>query len=167
MEFIVAVDENWAIGKGSKLLYHVPEDLQFFKEKTTGGLIIMGRKTLESLPKGRPLPNRTNVVLTRDRDYQVDGATVLHSFDELAQFLATHPKQRAFVIGGAEIYHALLPYCQGGYVTKIAATAEADYYFDNLDNLPGWQMVEDGEVRTSGDLTYRHTRYEQTGPHAL
>ena len=119
MNLIVAVDENWAIGKDNKLLVSIPSDMKFFRETTTGKVVVMGRKTLESFPNGLPLKNRTNIVLTRNRDYQVKDAIVVHSVPELLVKLDKYSSEDVYVIGGDSVYQELLPYCDVAHVTKI------------------------------------------------
>ena len=105
MNLIVAVDKNWAIGKDNKLLVSIPDDMKFFRETTSGKVVVMGRKTLESFPNGKPLKNRVNIVLTRDESYQVKDAIVVHSKEELDKELAKYNSDDIFVIGGESICH--------------------------------------------------------------
>ena len=126
MNLIVAVDENWAIGKDNKLLVSIPSDMKFFRETTTGKVVVMGRKTLESFPNGLPLKNRTNIVLTRNRDYQVKDAIVVHSVPELLVKLDKYSSEDVYVIGGDSVYQELLPYCDVAHVTKINHVYAAD-----------------------------------------
>lgn len=133
MKMIVAVDENWAIGNGNQLLCHIPEDLKYFKKKTTGKVVIMGRKTLESLPGGKPLPNRTNVILTSDMNFEKEGCIVVHSVDEVLALKEKFDDADLMVTGGASVYKQLLPYCDTCYVTKIHERFEADTFIPNLD----------------------------------
>lgn len=130
---IVAVDENWAIGNGNQLLCHIPEDLKYFKKKTTGKVVIMGRKTLESLPGGKPLPNRTNVILTSDMAFKKEGCLVVHSVEEVLALKEKFDDADLMVTGGASVYKQLLPYCDTCYVTKIHDRFEADTFIPNLD----------------------------------
>ncbi|MCQ2551313.1 MAG: dihydrofolate reductase [Clostridia bacterium] len=133
MKMIVAVDENWAIGNGNQLLCHIPEDLKYFKKKTTGKVVIMGRKTLESLPGGKPLPNRTNVIVTKDENFEKDGCIVVHSLEEVLALKERFNDDDLMVTGGASIYTQLLPYCDTCYVTKIHHRFDADTFIPNLD----------------------------------
>ena len=119
MNLIVNVDKNWAIGLGSKLLVRIPQDMKYFRSMTTGHVVVMGRKTLESFPESKPLPNRANIVLTRDQGYQAPGAVVVHSMEELKEELEKYPGEEIFVIGGGQIYRELLPLCDKAYVTKV------------------------------------------------
>ena len=125
MELIAAADKNWAIGRDGKLLCHLPGELKYFKEKTTGKTVVMGRKTLESLPGSKPLPNRRNIVLTKDLSFEKEGCEIVHSVDELFDILGEEP---VMVMGGASVYEQLLPYCDSCYITKIDACFDADTY---------------------------------------
>ena len=111
MKLILARDENWAIGKGGNLLCHTPGDLKFFKEKTLGKTVVMGRATLESLPGSKPLPKRTNIVLSANKDYKVEGALVVHSTEELMENLAKYNTDDVMIIGGEKVYKEFLPLC--------------------------------------------------------
>lgn len=130
---IVAVDENWAIGNKGQLLCHISEDLKYFKKKTTGKVVIMGRKTLESLPGGKPLPNRTNVILTTDPNFEKDGCIVVHNVEEVLALKEKFNDGDLMVTGGASVYEQLLPYCDTCYITKIHERFEADTHISNLD----------------------------------
>ena len=152
MNAIVAISENGGIGKDNGLLFHISADLKRFKELTSGHTVIMGRKTLQSLPGGRGLPNRRNIVITRDIDFTVEGAEIVHSVDE-ALALA---EEDAFVIGGASIYQAMLPYCDKVYLTKVYADAEADVFFPSLC---GWQVVRRSEMQEENGLRFQYIDY--------
>lgn len=110
MKLIAAADKNWAIGKDGELLVRISEDMKNFSAMTTGNVIVMGRKTLESFPGGKPLPNRVNIVLTHKKDYNGKGAIVVHSEEELWEELSKYDTESIFVTGGESIYHMLLPY---------------------------------------------------------
>lgn len=161
MNLIVAVDKNWAIGKDNKLLVSIPQDMKFFRETTTGKVVVMGRKTLESFPGGQPLKKRTNIVLTRDKNYQVKDAIIVHSVDELLEELKNYDEKEIYVIGGESIYRALLPYCKVAHVTKIDHAYEADTYFPNLDEMNEWEVTGVSEEQTYFDLEYEFVRYER------
>lgn len=140
MEFIVVVDRNMAIGCDGGLLFHVPEDLAFFKRKTMGHPVVMGRKTLETFPGGKPLPGRKNLVLTKRPAYEVEGAETLSSYQALAPYLEGQGEEEPFLIGGATLYRDLLPYCRGGYITFLEAEApKADAFFPDLRTHPDWE----------------------------
>lgn len=161
MNLIVAVDENWAIGKDNKLLVSIPSDMKFFRQTTTGKVVVMGRKTLESFPNGLPLKNRTNIVLTRSRDYKVKGAVMVHSVPELLAELEKYNSEDVYVIGGDSVYRELLPYCDTAHVTKISHAYEADAYFPNLDEMEEWEVTGESEEQTYFDLEYLFVRYER------
>ncbi len=161
MNLIVAVDNNWAIGYKNDLLVRIPADQRFFRETTTGKVVIMGRKTLESFPQKQPLKNRTNIVITRDRDYTVNDAIVVHSVEEAIAQVKDVPSEDVYVIGGATIYKQMLPYCKVAHVTKIDYSYQADTYFPNLDKDPNWKMVADSDEQTYYDLVYYFNRYER------
>ena len=133
MNIIVAADKNWAIGFQNKLLVSIPADMKFFRQTTTGNVVVMGRKTLESFPNGQPLKNRVNIVLTSDKKYQVKDAVIVHSVDELLEELKKYDSEDIYVIGGESIYRQLLPYCSLAHVTKIDHEYQADTYFPDLD----------------------------------
>lgn len=160
MNLIVAVDKNWAIGKNNQLLVSIPADMKFFRQTTTGNVIIMGRKTLESFPNGQPLKNRVNIVITRNMDYQVKDAIVVHSFEEAAEEAKKYDGE-IYVIGGESIYRGMLPYCKLAHVTKIDHAYEADTYFPDLSKDPEWQLTGESEEQTYFDLEYVFQRYER------
>lgn len=161
MNLIVAADKNWAIGYKNQLLVSIPQDMKFFRTTTTGKVIVMGRKTLESFPNGQPLKNRINIVLTSDKDYQVKDAVVLHSIEEVLEELEKYDTEDVYVIGGDSVYRQFLPYCQKAYVTKIDHAYEADTYFPDLDEHTDWEMTKTSEEQTYFDLEYVFTIYEQ------
>lgn len=161
MNMIVAVDNNWAIGNKNELLVSIPADMKFFRQETTGNVVVMGRKTLDSFPGGMPLKNRTNIVLTGNRNYSVKDAIVVHDLDELLEELKKYPSESVYVIGGGSIYRQLLPYCDVCHVTKIDHTYEADTYFLNLDEDEEWEITADSEEQTYFDIAYQFLKYER------
>lgn len=164
MELIVAVDQNWAIGKDNKMMWSIPADMKFFRETTRGNIVIMGRKTLESFPQGQPLKDRVNIVITKKSGYRVKGAVVVHSIEEAvktAEKEAEKCEGAIFVIGGASIYRAMLPLCDTAFVTKISHAYDADTYFPNLDADGEWRMTKISEEQTCFDLEYHFTVYER------
>ena len=114
MKIIAAVDEKWGIGKGMNLLFRISEDMEFFKEKTMGKTVVMGRKTLESFPNAKPLKNRKNVVLTTDKNFKCDGTEIVH---DIKTIIGKYGGDDTFVLGGGEVYRQLLPYCDSAYIT--------------------------------------------------
>ncbi len=161
MNSIVAVDKNWAIGKNNKLLVSIPADMKFFRNETAGKVVVMGRKTMESFPQGQPLPNRVNIVLTRDNTYTKKGAVIVHSLDELFEELKKYDDDQVYCIGGDSVYKQLLPYCSTCHVTKIDNAFEADTYFPNLDEMDEWQITGESDEQTYFDLAYQFLRYER------
>lgn len=161
MNLIVAADKNWAIGKDNKLLVSIPADMKFFRQTTTGKVVVMGRKTLESFPNGLPLKNRVNIVLTRNEDCRVKDAAVVHTKDELMEELKKYDSGDVYVIGGASVYEMLLPECSVAHVTKIDHEYEADTYFPDLDENPEWEITGESEEQTYFDLEYTFLRYER------
>lgn len=161
MNLIVAVDNNWAIGCGNRLLVSIPADMKFFRETTMGKVVVMGRKTLESFPGGQPLKNRTNIVITRDKNYKVKDAIVVTSVEEALEELKKYDEEEIYIIGGESIYRQFLSYCKTAYVTKVDHTYEADTYFPNLDEMEDWKMTGISDEQTYFDLEYIFTRYER------
>lgn len=161
MNIIVAVDKNWGIGKDNRLLVSIPSDMKFFRTQTTGKVVVMGRKTLESFPNGLPLKNRTNIVLTRDLKYEAKGAIIVHNTEELLKELKGYDTNDVYVIGGDSVYHQLLPYCRIAHVTKIDFAYEADSYFPNLDEMPEWKVTATSDEQTYFDLEYAFVKYEK------
>lgn len=157
MDLIAAVDQNWAIGKDGDQLCYIPADLKRFQALTTGHAVILGRKTLATFPGGRPLKNRRSLILSRSADFAPEGAEVFPDVDSL---LAAAPLD-AFVIGGASVYKALLPYCDRAYITKIDRAWSADSFFPDLDADPAWQVTEEGEALEHEGLTFRYVTYER------
>ena len=161
MKAILSADRNWGIGNGNKLLVSIPSDMKFFRQTTTGKVVVMGRKTLESFPNGQPLKNRTNIVLTSNPDYKVKDAVIVHSKEELLKTLEQYDSENIYIIGGESIYRMMLPYCDTVFVTKIDRAFQADTFFPNLDEMEEWQMTEEGEEQTCFDLEFRFTKYER------
>ena len=161
MNLIAAVDKNWGIGLKNKLLVSIPDDMKFFRQTTTGKVVVMGRKTLESFPGRKPLKNRVNIVLTRDPDYKADGAVVVHDLDALHEELKKYPSEDIYVIGGESIYRQLLDECDVAHITKINYSYEADAFFPDLDKKPEWQITADSEEQTYFDLEYYFYKYEK------
>jgi len=159
MNIIVAVDKNWGIGKNGRLLVSIPEDQRLFREETLGKAVIMGRRTLESLPGGKPLYGRHTVVLSRNPEYQIKGASCVSSVEEALQAVSEYQTEDIFVAGGEEIYRAFLPYCDMAHVTYIDYAYESDVHFPNLDQSPEWRMDLESEEATYFDLCYSFRRY--------
>lgn len=161
MKLIASADKNWGIGFKNKLLVSIPTDMKFFRQTTTGKVVVMGRKTLESFPNGLPLKNRTNIVLTGNKDYRVKDAVIVHTLEELQEELKRYQSDDIYVIGGERIYRQLLPLCDTAYITRIDHAFQADTFLPNLDELEEWTMTEEGEEQTCFDLEFRFTKYER------
>lgn len=161
MNLIAAVDLDWGIGKEGNIPWHIPGDMKFFRDMTLGNVVIMGRKTLESLPGGRPLKGRTNIILTQNFNYRVDGGIVVHSTEEVLEHIRDYPSDKVFVIGGGTIYQQMMPFCDTAYITKVTGKFGADTYFPNLDILSGWELVS--QKGQDGDPPYQFTCYKKGG----
>lgn len=161
MNIIVAVDNNWAIGNKNKLLVSIPNDMKHFREETTGKVVVLGRKTLETFPQGQPLKKRTNIILSSNPNYKVKDAIVIHSLKDLLEELKKYRDEDIYVIGGENIYKQLLPYCNVAHVTKIDREYEADTYFPNLDQDPQWRITAESDEQTYFDIAYTFLKYER------
>lgn len=164
MKFIAAVDENWGIGYKGKLLARISEDQKNFKNTTMGHVVVLGRKTLEEFPHAKPLAGRTNIILSRDENYMVDGAVAVHSLDELMHVLAQYDTDEIFIIGGQSVYEKLIPYCDRAYITKIYKAYDADAFIENLDENPDWRLVDEGECKFHEELKFNFNEYENANP---
>ena len=157
MNVIVAVDEHWAIGKDGDQLCYIPADLKRFQALTTGHAVLLGRKTLDTFPGGRPLKNRRNLILSHQAGLQIPGAEV---FSDLETALAAAPAD-SFVIGGESVYRQALPHCRRAYVTKLQKSFPADRHFPNLDADPAWRLVEEEGPFQHEDLRFTYATYER------
>ena len=161
---IVCVDENWGIGSKGNLLASIPEDMKFFKDMTTSGMVIMGRKTYDSLPI-KPLPNRTNVVITSEENKTSESAETFYvSMEFVKTYLDTLPKTACerYIIGGGQIYKELLAYCDKAYVTKVFHSYDnADTYFPNLENIPEWEIESTSEIKEYNNIKYQFYTYKK------
>ncbi len=160
MKMIVAVDRNWGIGKENKLLVHLPGDLKYFKEKTTGKVVVMGRKTLESMPNSKPLPNRINIVITRDTGFEAP-CTIVHSFEELEEELKKYDSEEIFIIGGAQVYRDMLNLCDTVFVTRIYKEFDADCTFVNLDHRDEFEVVWESDMQHYQGIDYKFVEYRR------
>ncbi len=163
MKAIVVVDKNWNIGREGDLLVHLPGDLKYYKEKTEGHVILIGRKTLESFPGQKPLPNRTNIVLTNNKNFTHNIATVCVGMDSLREELKKYDSDEIWVSGGECIYNLFLDECDEVYVTKIFEEFEADKSFRNLDKDDNFELVKESEIREERGLKYQFTVYKNKG----
>lgn len=155
MYAIVAVDERWGIGRDNRLLFHLPADLKHFKALTSGHTVLMGRKTLQSLPGGRGLPGRRNLVLTSERTFTAENAQVVHSVEDAVRAAG----EDAWVIGGESVYRQLLPLCRRVFVTRIAADGGADAFFPPLEDDPHWHLAARSAPMEENGLTFRYEEY--------
>lgn len=161
MNAIVAVDNNWAIGCKNSLLVRIPADHKNFRQETTGKVVVLGRKTLETFPQGMPLPNRINIILSTNPDYKVKDAVVVHDREELDAELKKYKAEDVYIIGGESVYRMMLPACDVVHVTKIDHDYEADAYFPNLDKDDEWEITAESEEQTYFDLPYYFVKYER------
>ena len=161
MKAIVAVDKNWGIGKKHDLLFSLPEDMKYFREKTLNKVVIMGSNTLKSFPNGNPLKNRTNIVLFPGGEKR-DDCIIVDSIDELKQELTKYNPEDVFVIGGAMFYKTMLPYCSEVYVTKVDADGGAEVFYENLDALDSWTCTWVSEPVQTNGYTIRFTVYKNS-----
>ena len=173
MKAIVAVDKNWGIGSKGDLLFHLPGDMKYFRNTTQDKIIIVGRKTLESFPGGRPLPNRINIVITRNEDYEAEDCIICHSPEEAAAVAETLDLSGAvagaesadgsdvevYVCGGGEIYRMMMPWCDEILVTKVDAEMQPDTFFPDLDSDPEFEMTWESEMHEEDGISYRFTKY--------
>lgn len=140
ISMIVAASENNVIGKNNELPWHLPLDLKFFKTTTKGHAVIMGRKTIESL--GKPLPHRTNIVITHQKDYQCEGAIVVPSPEKAVELAKTLDNNEAFIIGGGEIFKLMLPLADRVYLTRVHAQVDGDAHFPVLPSSD-WELTSE------------------------
>jgi len=160
MNTIVAVDEKWGIGCDGKLLYDIPEDMRFFREKTAGKVVVMGLTTLKSLPSSKPLKNRVNIVLSFDDDPVLAGDIIVcKSIDELLKAVKVYDSKDVFVIGGQAIYRQLLEHCKVAYITKINGAKKADTFFPDVDKLDNWELESVSEEKEHEGHKFTFCKY--------
>lgn len=158
---ILHADREWGIGKSNSLMFKIPADMKFFKETTVGNVVVMGSNTLKSLPDGKPLKGRTNIVLYPDGEKRED-CTVVNSLEELFTEIKKYDSDKVFVIGGAMLYKTLLPYCSEVLVTKVDAVGDADAFFENLDKNKNFTLIYESEPVETNGLQIRFTTYKNT-----
>ncbi len=156
MKAIFHADKKWGIGRSNGLMFSLPKDMKFFRETTTGKVVVMGLNTLRSFPGGKPLKNRTNIVLCPE---DVEGVKTVHSVEELLQEVKNYPPEDVFVIGGASVYRALLPYCTEALVTKVDADGGADVFVPNLDLDPAFTLVRETPPEEDNGYSIRFCTY--------
>ena len=163
MKAIVAVNKNWSIGKNGDLLYSLPGDMRFFRETTKGSTVIMGRKTLDSFPQGKPLKNRTNIVISSSSDERevVWAKSPIDALEKASEL------DSAFLIGGATIYNQLIDYCSDAYVTIIDDYEMGDSFFPNLEKMDNWELYESSETFVENGYSYRFCKFKNKNPKEL
>ena len=158
MELIVAVYDDWGIGREGTQPVALAADRRFFRQTTKGAMVIVGRKTLSDFPGGKPLPNRVNVVLTRGNP-DIEGVEICHSPEEAMELAKT--VDRAMVIGGGSVYRQMLPLCDTAYITKVHCTIPCDTYFPNLDDDPAWKLAEILQSGEEDGIAYEMCLYKR------
>lgn len=161
MNIIVAADKNWGIGYQGQLLVSIPNDHKQFRKATVGKVVVLGRKTLETFPQQQPLEKRTNIILSRDKNYKVKDAIVVHSIEELLEELKNYNSDDVYIIGGDSIYKQMLPYCDAATVTRIDYAYQSDAYFPDLDAMEDWENVDTSEEQTYFDVEYYFVQYRK------
>ncbi len=159
MKAILHADRQWGIGKANGLMFNIPADMKFFRETTTGNVVVMGSNTLKSFPGGKPLKNRVNIVLCSGGEERED-CKIVHSLPELFTEIKKYDKDKVFVIGGAMMYKTLLPYCEEVLVTKVEAVGGADAFFENLDDNEDFTLAYKSEAVETNGYTIYFTTYK-------
>ena len=153
MNFIVAVTNDYAIGKDNDLLFHLPTDLKYFKATTLNKVVVMGDRTYFSLPK-RPLPNRINIVLSNNPEFNEQGIVIVRNLDELFSEIEKYDPNDVFVTGGASVYNLLMDYCDKAYITKIDKIVPADTYINNIEKMGNWKLESSSDTQTENGLDF-------------
>lgn len=167
MQAILHCDDKWGIGRKNDLMFRLPKDMKFFRNTTKGKVVVMGSNTLLSFPGGKPLVNRTNIVLWPQGDRkraEEDGFIMVESLDALFDEIKKYKSEDVFIIGGAMMYHTMLPYCEKVYLTKVHADGNAEVFFDNLDELENWKMTSCSEPEDDNGYSISFTVYENSAP---
>ena len=162
---IVCVDKNWGIGKDNDLLFSLPSDMKFFRQTTLQKTVVMGGNTLRSFPGGNPLKNRTNIVISRTQVR--DDCIIAPTMEDFLKEIKSRVDEDVYVVGGAQIYREMLPYCEEILVTKVDADGGATAFFPDLDEHPDFSCVDEGERREENGLSFRFTRYKNVNPKTL
>ena len=158
MKIILAVDENWGIGKGNEMLFHLSTDLKHFKEETIHNIVIMGRNTYESMGSG--LTDRENIVLSRNTDYRLDDAKVFNDYKEVLSFVENSSNE-AYVIGGSQIVDIFLPFCNEAIITKIYASRDADTYLHNFDKDNNFEIINKSGINKENGIKFEYITYRR------
>lgn len=164
MKMIVAVDNQWGIGKNGDLLLSIPDDMRFFREKTRRAVLVMGYNTLISFPNSKPLPGRMNIVLNDAEGCVVPGTVVCGSIEQLFGVLRDMNSDDVFVIGGGSIYRQLLPYCDTAYITKMRFDGGADTFIPDLDELDNWSVADESDIMVFEGIKYSFAEYRNSSP---
>ena len=161
MNMIVAADSKWGIGKNNGLLASLPSDMKYFREHTAGKVVVMGRKTLESLPGKRGLPGRTNIVLTTRPDFEAERCITVNSEEELFERIAAYEPDEVMLIGGASMYNKFYRCCDTLYITRIDADLGADSFITDIDEDPDYEVVSESDPVTENGITFRFLKYKK------
>ena len=162
---ILNADINFGIGKKNGLLFNLPKDMKFFRDTTKGHVVCMGQNTLLSFPGSKPLPNRTNVVLSGDTNTNYEGVVNVHTFEEFLKTIKKYSlKEDVYIIGGASIYHQMLPYVDKVLLTKVDADGEAELFFNNLDEEPNFELASESEVMEDNGYNIKFCVYNNNNP---
>lgn len=159
MKAIVAVDQNWGIGYQGKLVISLPEDMEYFRNTTSGKMVVLGSATLRTLPNAQPLRNRTNIILTRDTALNIPNAIICRSITQLADILSGYPTEDIFIIGGQSVYAQLLDCCSHALITKYQTAFKADRFFPNVDQMHNWLLVRQSERKEQKGIAYTLNEY--------
>lgn len=160
MNLIAAVDNKWGISKENKLLANLPSDMKYFKDKTIGKTVIMGRRTFESLPNKKGLSNRTNFVISSNNSYVAPDCYVMNSLDEALFYTKDYPSNEVWLIGGASLYNKLYNRCEYIYITKIYADLGADTFIHNFDEDKKFTLIEYSDIIEENSLMYQFVVYK-------
>ena len=161
MKMIVCVAENFGIGNNNDLLFSLPPDMKFFRETTMGKVIVMGRGTLDSFPGGKPLKNRTNIVLTRDENFSREGVVAFHSKEDVLDYVKQFDTDDVFIIGGGQIYELFRDVCNEALITKVRKKVPCDTFFFDIDNDSEWYLSSESEVMEHEDLSFSFCSYKR------
>lgn len=158
---ILNCDINYGIGKKNGLLFSLPLDMKFFRETTKGHTVAMGENTLLSFPGSKPLKNRRNIILSKDKTHNYFNTVCVHTFEDFLQCIKEYGKvDDIYIIGGASIYRQTLPYVDEVLLTKVNADGGAEVFFDRIDENPSFVCVDEGTPIMDGDIEIRFTRYK-------
>lgn len=158
MNLIVCVDKNFGIGNNGELLFHIPEDMAFFKSKTIGKVVVMGKNTFLTLPDKKPLVDRVNIVLSSNA-FSEQGVIHCSIIDDLHNLLKDYNTDDVFIIGGQEVYEKLLPYCKKAFLTKVNTEKQADRFFPNIDDMGNWELINTSKTQSYKELEFYFCEY--------